>query len=97
MSEYVAYIDRCSDVECTSIDAQTYVAVHRIDVLEEHIEHCFDHYDSQVAPLSMLIQLERAPELIDIINQHGWFIAEMEEWNNNTFQAHLLLHPVAKH
>lgn len=66
-------------------------------MLEEHIEHCFDHDDSQVAPLSMLIQLERAPELIDVINRHGWFIAEMKEWNSNTFQAHLLLHPVTKH
>ncbi|KFA99635.1 DUF2913 family protein [Vibrio sp. ER1A] len=66
-------------------------------MLEEHIEHCFDHDDSQVAPLSMLIQLERAPELIDVINRHGWFIAEMKEWNSDTFQAHLLLHPVTKH
>ncbi|MGR5096800.1 DUF2913 family protein [Vibrio maritimus] len=66
-------------------------------MLEEHIEHCFDHDDSQVAPLSMLIQLERAPELIDVINRHGWFIAEMKEWNRDTLQAHLLLHPVTKH
>ncbi|PTC03183.1 hypothetical protein C9980_19415 [Vibrio mediterranei] len=36
-------------------------------ILEEHIEHCFDYDDSQVAPLSMLIQLERAPDLIDVI------------------------------
>jgi hypothetical protein len=66
-------------------------------LLEEHIEHCFDYDDSQIAPLSMLIQLERAPELIDVINRHGWFIAEMKEWNSDTSQAHLLLHPVTKH
>jgi hypothetical protein len=66
-------------------------------LLEEHIEHCFDYDDSQVAPLSMLIQLERAPGLIDVINRHGWFIAEVKEWNSDTFQAHLLLHPVTKH
>ncbi|WP_234498065.1 DUF2913 family protein [Vibrio maritimus] len=66
-------------------------------LLEEHIDHYFDHDDSQIAPLSMLIQLERAPELINVINQHGWFIAEMKEWNSDTLQAHLLLHPATKY
>ncbi|MGR5364365.1 DUF2913 family protein [Vibrio mediterranei] len=63
-------------------------------MLEEHIEHCFDDYNSQIAPFSMLIQLERAPQLIDVINRHGFFIAEMKEWNPETYQAHLLLHPI---
>ncbi|HBC3902220.1 TPA: hypothetical protein KD856_003962 [Vibrio parahaemolyticus] len=49
----------------------------------------------QVAPCSMLIQLERAPELIDAINHHGYFIAEMKEWNAETHQAHILIHPVS--
>ncbi|MCG9657630.1 DUF2913 family protein [Vibrio mediterranei] len=66
-------------------------------MLEDQIEHCFDHDDLQVAPLSMLIQLERAPELIDVINLHGCFLAEMKEWNVETFQAHLVLHPVAEY
>lgn len=63
-------------------------------MLEEQIEHCFDHEHNQVAPLSMLIQLERAPELISSINTQGLFIAEMKEWNAKTHQAHLLVHPV---
>ncbi|MCG9657235.1 DUF2913 family protein [Vibrio mediterranei] len=63
-------------------------------LVEEQIEHCFDSNQGQVAPRSMLIQLERAPELIDNINHHGYFIAEMKEWNTNTHQAHILLHPV---
>ncbi len=62
-------------------------------MIEEHIEHGFDDSHKQVAPLSMLIQLERAPELIDSINHHGYFIAEMKEWNSETHQAHILIHP----
>ncbi len=66
-----------------------------IYMLEEHIEHGFNQDNKQVAPLSMLIQLERAPELIDSINHHGYFIAEMKEWNAETHQAHILIHPTA--
>ncbi|HBC3544345.1 TPA: DUF2913 family protein [Vibrio parahaemolyticus] len=64
-------------------------------MIEEHIEHGFDDNHKQVTPLSMLIQLERAPELIDVINHHGYFIAEMKEWNAETHQAHILVHPTA--
>ncbi|WP_340700650.1 DUF2913 family protein [Vibrio harveyi] len=63
-------------------------------MIEEQIEHGFDQQHMQVAPLSMLIQLERAPELIDTINQHGLFLAEMKEWNATTHQAHIQLHPI---
>ncbi len=63
-------------------------------MIEEQIEHGFDHDHNQVAPLSMLIQLEQAPELINSINQHGLFLAEMKEWNAETHQAHLIVHPV---
>ncbi|EKO3607014.1 DUF2913 family protein [Vibrio metschnikovii] len=63
-------------------------------MLEDQIEHGFDHEHKQVAPLSMIIQLERAPELIDSINEHGLFIAEMNEWNTDTHQAHIIVHPI---
>lgn len=62
-------------------------------LIEEQIEHNFDENHQQVAPLSLLIQLERAPELISSINQHGYFIAEMKEWNSETHQAHIVIHP----
>ncbi len=62
-------------------------------MIESQIEHGFDQQHKQVAPLSMLIQLERAPELIDSINQHGLFVAEMKEWNVETHQAHIVVHP----
>lgn len=62
-------------------------------MLEEQIEHGFDDGHQQVAPLSMLIQSERAQELIDAINNHGMFIAEMQEWNVEKKQAHILIHP----
>jgi hypothetical protein len=42
----------------------------------------------------MLIQSESAPQLEAIIKQHGWFSAEMKEWNESTYQAHLVLHPL---
>lgn len=61
-------------------------------MLEEQIEHGFNDENNQVAPLSMLIQLERAPELIDVINRHGLFLAEVKEWNGETHQAHIVVH-----
>ncbi|YCO02456.1 DUF2913 family protein (plasmid) [Vibrio sp. VNB-15] len=65
-----------------------------IYMIEEQIEYGFNQEHKQIAPLSMLIQLERAPELINSINAHGLFIAEMKEWNAETHQAHILVHPV---
>ncbi len=62
-------------------------------MLEEQVEHGFNKNHEQIAPLSMLIQLERAPDLIQSINAHGLFIAEMKEWNPETHQAHILVHP----
>ncbi len=64
-----------------------------IYMIEEQIEYGFNQEHKQIAPLSMLIQLERAPELISSINAHGLFIAEMKEWNAETYQAHILVHP----
>lgn len=62
-------------------------------MLEEQVEHGFDLSHEQVAPLSMLIQLERTPDLIQSINSHGLFTAEMKEWNPETHQGHILVHP----
>jgi hypothetical protein len=62
-------------------------------MIEDQIEHGFDHSHQQVTPLSMLIQLERAPELIDSIHRHGGFVAEMKEWNAEKHQAHIVIHP----
>ncbi len=64
-----------------------------IYMLQEHIEHGFNDKD-HVAPLSMLIQSEKAPSLINTINQHGWFEATMKEWNADTHQAHIQIHPL---
>lgn len=65
-------------------------------MLEEQVEHGFDQEHNQVTPLSMLIQLERAPELINSINAHGLFLAEMKEWETEIHQAHILVHPAKK-
>jgi hypothetical protein len=62
-------------------------------MLEEQVEHGFDQEHNQIIPLSMLIKLERAPKLINTINAHGLFLAEMKEWNAKTHQAHILIHP----
>lgn len=61
-------------------------------MLADHIEHCFNANQQQVAPLSMLIQSQQAQELIDVINQHGWFHADMKEWEPEKGQAHIQLH-----
>ncbi len=62
-------------------------------LLEGHIEHGFDQDNNQVAPVSILIESKRAPELLDVIHRFGWFVAEMKEWNPDKHQAHILLHP----
>lgn len=61
-------------------------------MLEDHLEHCFDELGYQVAPLSIMLESSRAPELVSPINHHGSFKAEMHEWNESSKQAHLLLH-----
>lgn len=38
------------------------------------------------------VENRRAPELIEVINQHSLYVAEMKEWNAMTHQAHMLLH-----
>lgn len=63
-------------------------------MLEEQIEHGFDQEHKQVTPLSMLIQSERGPEIVDVINAHGLFVSEIKEWNAEIKQAHILVHPV---
>ncbi|MGX9520584.1 DUF2913 family protein [Vibrio mediterranei] len=63
-------------------------------MLQEHLEYGFtDKTGQQNSPVSMLIQSKQAPELIDLINRYGWFTAEMKEWNSDTHQAHILVHP----
>ncbi len=64
-------------------------------MLGDHIKHCFDTDNQQIAPLSMLIQSESAPQLEAIIKQQGWFSSEMKELNEATFQAHIILHPLS--
>lgn len=62
-------------------------------LIEGHIKHGFDDNNKQIAPISMLIESQRAPELLDIIHQFGWFYAEMKQWVPDKHQAHILLHP----
>ncbi|MCG6357195.1 DUF2913 family protein [Vibrio fluvialis] len=63
-------------------------------MLEEQIQHGFNDHKQQVAPLSMLIQSDQAHRLESVVNEHGGFIAETKEWNADTQQLHLLLHPL---
>ena len=62
-------------------------------VLREHIEHCFNDDNQQIAPLSLLVQHSNHHDLINTINHSGLFRCEVEESNENASQAHLLLHP----
>lgn len=81
-------------IESRLFDEQQQAEKGVLYMLEEHIELGFDADNNQVAPLSLLIESERAPELVPVINSHGCFIAEMKEWNAATNQAHILIHPV---
>ncbi|WP_340642471.1 DUF2913 family protein [Photobacterium damselae] len=65
-----------------------------IYILPDHIEHCFADDGKQVAPVSLFIESERAPELLSAIQDSKLFTGEMTEWNDETKQAHILLHPV---
>ncbi|WP_435000012.1 DUF2913 family protein (plasmid) [Vibrio scophthalmi] len=62
-------------------------------LIEDHIEHGFDESSKQISPISMIIQSKTAYDLVDVINHHGLFQAEMKEWNGASYQAHILLHP----
>ncbi|WP_240513913.1 DUF2913 family protein [Photobacterium damselae] len=66
-----------------------------IYVLPEHIENCFSDEGMQVAPVSLFIESERAMNLLSIIGESQLFSAEMQEWNETTHQAHILLHPIS--
>ncbi len=64
-------------------------------LLEEHITEGFNaDTGEQLAPVSILIQHERALELLSSITHHGAFMAELKEWNAETHQAHIQLHPI---
>ncbi|HIF9078197.1 TPA: DUF2913 family protein [Photobacterium damselae] len=65
-----------------------------IYILPDHIEHCFTDDGKQVAPVSLFIESERAPELLSAIQNSKLFTGEMTEWNDEMKQAHILLHPV---
>ncbi|CCO48199.1 conserved hypothetical protein [Vibrio nigripulchritudo SOn1] len=81
-------------IESRLFDEQQQAEKGVLYMLEDHIELGFDADNNQIAPLSLLIESERAPELVPVINSHGCFIAEMKEWNAITSQAHILIHPV---
>lgn len=63
-----------------------------IYVLPDHLDHCYQG-EKQVAPISALIQSKRSERLVEVINAHQAFRAELKEWNEQKQQAHLLLHP----
>ncbi|GAM65510.1 hypothetical protein JCM19232_5010 [Vibrio ishigakensis] len=64
-------------------------------LLEEHITQGFDvETGEQLAPVSILVQHERAQELVPVILRHGTFLAELKEWNSSKQQAHIVIHPV---
>lgn len=64
-----------------------------IYILQDHIDNGFDELGNQIAPISMLVESKRSPFLVEWIQANGEFGAEMNEWNAETGQAHILLHP----
>ncbi|MGX9459540.1 DUF2913 family protein (plasmid) [Photobacterium damselae subsp. damselae] len=66
-----------------------------IYILQEHLEHCFESHGRQVAPISLLIELqEMTPDtLMEYIQCYSSFTVELKEFNEPQQQAHLLLHP----
>lgn len=64
-----------------------------IYVLRDHLENCFEANGRQIAPVSMLVESERAISLIKIINDTKLFLAKIKEFNENTRQSHIELHP----
>lgn len=65
-----------------------------IYVLRDHLENCFEANGMQIAPVSMLVESERAISLIKIINETKLFLAKIKEFNENTRQFHIELHPI---
>ncbi|WP_080722794.1 DUF2913 family protein [Vibrio vulnificus] len=64
-------------------------------MLGDHIEHCFDTDNQQIAPLSMLIQSESAPQLEAIFFAGDIRLFLSQHGNEATFQAHIILHPLS--
>lgn len=66
-----------------------------IYILQEHLEHCFDKHGHQVAPISLLIELqsEKLDVLMTLIQEYSSFNVEVKEFNERQQQAHILLHP----
>lgn len=65
-----------------------------IYLIPDHMDNCFAEDGTQIAPISLFIESERAQELAGVINQTKLFTAHMKEWNEEKQQAHILLHPV---
>lgn len=63
-------------------------------LIPDHMDNCFAEDGTQIAPISMLIESERAQELARVINQTKLFTAHMKEWNEEKQQAHIQLHPI---
>lgn len=91
--QLLEHIYDTEQLECQLYKDGAPIVENTLYILEEHIDHCFDENNHQVAPLSLLIQSETAPRLIDTINTQGGFRAEMYEWNQLKQQAHIHLHP----
>lgn len=64
-----------------------------IYILADHIEHCFSDEGKQIAPVSLLIETTRLTVLLNAIERYPAFSYELHEWNEQTKQAHILLHP----
>jgi len=90
--DLLVYLDEKEGFPSQLFESDDKVQAEVLYVLEDHIEHCFEN-KKQVAPVSVLLQSERAPTLVDIINKRDAFKAELHEWNSDNNQAHLLLHP----
>lgn len=67
-----------------------------IYMLSDHITHCFDDEQNQIAPLSMLLQGKNADKLAGYVNRTGLFRAEITEFNEEKRQGHIILHPAKR-
>lgn len=58
---------------------------------EDHLKQD-DTPTAQRATVSIYTRSEHITRIVDTIQRHGSYTAEMKDWNENTNQAHIILH-----
>ena len=63
-------------------------------LLRGDIDNGFDEAGEQIAPVSLFLESDKIYRLAEVIEETGLFSTEMQQFNEEMKQGHILLHPV---